>query len=134
MTTNHTTRKTPPPGSESASGLRSELDVGEYTTPDPDSQLATLQHRVADIRLKARVPGMCIALQIPGPVAGVLLTVEEARQLIGALASLIGDIEQDRRAREWSEQALRALVERSPAQARLYDAADASAESYRSKL
>lgn len=118
MTTNHT-HETPPPGSESASGQRTELDGDDHTTT-----LTTLQHRIGHIRLKARVPGQLIALQIIGPVAAVLLTIEEARQLIGALASLIGDIEADTRARDWSRRKLAEIIAQ----------ADASAESYNSKL
>lgn len=116
--TTHTNNETPPRDGESASGQTFELDGDDHTTT-----LATLQHKVSHIRLKARVPGACIALEIPGPVAAVLLTIEEARQLIGALASLIGDIEADTRARDWSRRKLEQIIAQ----------ADASAESYAGK-
>ena len=122
ISTNST--ETPPRGGESVSGQTSGLNTGEYSTLAPDSQLTTLQHRIGHIRLKARIPGACIALEVPGPVKAVLLTIEEARQLIGALASLIGDIEDDARARDWSRQKLMQIIQ----------AANGSAESYDSRL
>lgn len=97
------------------SGQTSGLDTRDDTT-----SLTTLQFRVGHIRLKARIPGACIALEIPGPVAAQLLTIEEAQQLIGALANLIGDIERD-------------LYARRHAFLRMIDQADGSAESYASK-
>lgn len=111
--------ETPPRGGESVSGQTFGPDSGDDST-----SLATLQHRIGHIRLKARVPGACISLQIPGPITAQLLTIDEARQLIGALASLIGDIEADARARVWSKQTLERIVAQ----------ADGSAESYHSKL
>lgn len=111
-------------GTEALSGQRSELCASEYTTLGDDSQLATLQHRIGHIRLKARVPGQLIALRVMPPAMAALLTIDEARQLIGALASLIGDIEADARAHGWSRRKLEQIIAQ----------ADASTESYHSKL
>src|SRR5262245_19476373 len=105
-------------GTAAPSGHRTELENGDDST-----SLPILQYRVSHIWLKAIIPGACIALEIPRPVA-VLLTIDEARQLIGALASLIGDLEADRRALNWSGRELERIVE----------AADALAGSYASKL
>lgn len=127
--THSTHNETPPLAGESASGQTSGLGTRDDTT-----SLTTLQHRVANIRLKARIPGACIALEIPGPIQAQLLTIDEARQLIGALASLIGDIEADLRARAWSEQSMRELFARRPDLARLYEQANGAPESYHSKL
>lgn len=122
--TTHQNSETLPPASESASGQTTEPDMGEYSTLTPDSQLLTLQHHIGPIRLKARVPGACIALQLVPPAAACLLTVEEALRLAIALVDLIEDIEADGRARDHSRQKLAAIIA----------AADASAESYHSKL
>lgn len=117
MTHNDTHENTP-----AGTGALSGQTFGPDTRDDSTS-LMTLQHRIGHIRLKARVPGACISLQIPGPITAQLLTIDEARQLIGALASLIGDIEADTRAREWSRSKL----------AQIMTQADGSAESYASK-
>lgn len=89
---------------------------------DDTTSLLTLQHRIGHIRLKARLPGACIAFQLLGPVAAELLTLTEAEQLRDALTELIEDLEADARARAWSRHAVRQIIAQ----------ADGSAESYRS--
>lgn len=97
------------------SGQTREPKCGDRTTTLP-----TLQHRIGNIRLKARVPVACIALQVVGPITAELLTIAEAQQLIGALTELVSDLEADGRARSWS--------------ARLLAQADASAPPFEGKL
>lgn len=122
----HTNNEDATDGTAAPSGQTSAPVVAEHCT----TTLPTLQHRIGHIRLKARIPGACIALEIPGPIQAVLLTIEEARQLIGALASLIGDIEADVKARDWSKQELGELFTRRPDLARLYEQANGAPESY----
>lgn len=120
--THSTNKKDAAAETATPSGQTKGLDRGNCSTLAPDSQLTTLQHRIGHIRLKARTPGACIALQLLGPIAAELLTLAEAEQLRDALTDLIEDLEADARARDWSRHRV----------AQIIAAADASVESYRS--
>lgn len=115
MTTRY--NETPPRDGES-------VPEGQKSAPvrsgDDTTSLTTLQHRIGPIRLKVRLPGALIALRVMAPCGAALLTQDEARQLIGALADLLGDLDRDRLAYAWS--------------ARLLDATDATADGSQGRL